>query len=77
MLADDYEFFQDEKWYRFQTQLYFDPNKFIFLYPGYKKTQLQLIQLWNVVNFKMELNSGEILSLNKILSEKWKYAIRK
>ena len=39
LMNQDYSYFQQEKWYRFQEKTFFDPNKFIFLYNNYKNNQ--------------------------------------
>jgi hypothetical protein len=74
-LTKDYLYFQNEEnWYRLQQVQHFDHNKFIFLYPKYGRGQKALVERWKVVNFKMSLNEGPS---EVVISERWKYAIRK
>lgn len=58
IINEDYLYFQEEKWYRLQNKMNFDPDKFIFLYPQYKNEQSRLQTLWNIVNLKRAWNSG-------------------
>lgn len=52
IISEDYLYFQQENWFRLQTTILFDPNKFIFLYTNYREVQQRLANQWKIVDTK-------------------------
>ena len=79
IITEDFECFTGENWHRAKESLLCDPNKFIFLYRNYKAEQTFLADLWNIVDLRKLTASSANLNPNtsEVVSEKWKYAIRK
>lgn len=77
IINNDYSYFMRENWYRFSKEIYFDLNKFIFLFSNYAETQQSLLDLWKIVDMK-QMKMGEKEATDEyILSYKWKFAIRR
>lgn len=76
-INDDYTYFQQENWFRLQSTILFDPNKFIFLFTNYKETQQKLNNQWRIVDTKKFKTNEKLVFNDEPLQAKWVYAIRR
>lgn len=77
VLEDDFRYFEQERWFSFQSPVLFDHNKFIFLYPHYKHEQVRLTARWDATLDIKNIEFGESPNEEDCLSSRWKYAIRR
>ncbi|EAR99604.3 rab-GTPase-TBC domain protein (macronuclear) [Tetrahymena thermophila SB210] len=76
----DQEFFNQQQWYiKEDNKLLFNPDKFIFLYTGYKKDHDDMSKHWEKLDLRQTIKHGIFQRENnyEVLALKWKYLIRK
>ncbi|CAD8063609.1 unnamed protein product [Paramecium sonneborni] len=75
-LNQDYQYFFSQDWFGIDKPQ-FEPQKFIYIYPGYKEDQSQMENFWSKAD-TINLRHGELVrQKGKVLNKKWQYLIRK